>query len=60
MDKVVVKIKEIIYSADDSMKLHFEQTFFELSRQGFLNMSELMADLEWVKIYQNDRKRNSI
>jgi hypothetical protein len=59
MNKVILKIKEIIAGADEGMKTHFELTYFELSQQGFINISELLSDLEWAKIYLNDRKRNS-
>lgn len=59
LNKVVLEIKKIISGADEDMKTHFEQTYFELSQQGFINISELLSDLEWTKIYLNDRKRNS-
>lgn len=58
MNKVVSKIKEIISSADENMKTHFEQTYFEMSQQGFINLAELLADLEWTKMYLNDSRRN--
>ncbi|MDR3628400.1 MAG: hypothetical protein P4L45_16265 [Ignavibacteriaceae bacterium] len=58
LNKVVLEIKKIISGADEDMKTHFEQTYFELSQQGFINISELLSDLEWTKIYLNDRKRN--
>ena len=57
LNKVVDKIKEIISNTDENMKLHFEQTYFELSQQGFLNLSELLSDLEWTKLYMNEKKR---
>lgn len=57
LNKVVVQIKEIIVSAGDEMKSHFENTYFELTQQGFLNLSELLNDLEWSKMYINERKR---
>ena len=34
MNKAVIKIKEIISGADEGLKLHFEQAYFELSQQG--------------------------
>ena len=58
MNKVVSEIKEIISSAEDNLKSHFEQTYFELTQQGFLNLAELLSDLEKTKIYLNDSKRN--
>ena len=57
LNKVVDKIKEIISNTDENLKLHFEQTYFELSQQGFLNLSELLSDLEWTKLYMNEKKR---
>lgn len=58
MNKVVLKIRELISSADENLKIHFEQTYFELSQQGFVNLAELLSDLEWIKIYLNDSRRN--
>jgi hypothetical protein len=58
MNKVVLKIRELISSADENLKIHFEQTYFELSQQGFVNLAELLSDLEWTKIYLNDSRRN--
>jgi len=58
MNKVVTKIREIISSADEDLKTHFEQTYFELSQQGFINLAELLSDLERTKIYLNDSRRN--
>ena len=57
--KVVVQIKEIISSSDESLKEHFNHTYFELSQQGFLSLSELLYDLEWAKMYLNDLKRKN-
>lgn len=58
MKKVVSQIKDIISNADDSMKSHFEENYFELSQAGFLNLSELISDLEWTKKYINNKKRS--
>jgi hypothetical protein len=58
MNKVVLKIRDLISSADENLKIHFEQTYFELSQQGFLNLAEIISDLEWTKMYLNDSKRN--
>ena len=58
MEKAAAQIKEIISHADENIKFHFEQTYFELSQQGFINFSELLSDLEWAKQYLNEKKRN--
>lgn len=57
MTKVVSQLKDILNSADEDTKMHFEKTYFELSQEGFLNLSELLNDLEWTKMYLNDLKR---
>jgi hypothetical protein len=57
MDKIVNKIKDIISSAGEDLKLYFEQTYFELSQESFLNLNELLSDLEWTKLYMNHNKR---
>jgi hypothetical protein len=57
LNKVVIKIKEIISGTDENFKLHFEQTYFELTQEGFLNFTELLSDLEWAKLYINQKKR---
>ncbi len=59
MNKIVNKIKEIIIDADEKLKLYFEETYFELTQQSFLNLSELLSDLEWTKIYSNEMKRSN-
>jgi hypothetical protein len=57
MNKIVKMIKEILYGAGDDLNLHFDQTYFESSQEGFLNINELLSDMEWVKIYMNNEKR---
>ncbi len=58
LNKVVSQLREIISRADDNLKLHFEETYFELTQQGFLNLNELLSDLEWAKKYTNEFKRH--
>lgn len=58
LEKAAVQIKEIISHADGNLKTHFEQTYFELSQQDFINFSELLSDLEWAKQYMNEKKRS--
>jgi len=57
MNKVVSQLKEILTTADEELKSHFDKTYFELSQEGFLNLAELLNDLEWTKMYLNDLKR---
>jgi hypothetical protein len=57
MNKAVIKIQEIISGAEENLKLHFQQTYFDLTQQGFLNINELLSDLEWTKLYMNEKKR---
>ena len=37
--------------------VRFESTYFELTQESFINMNELLADLEWAKMYLNEIKR---
>ncbi len=57
INKAVAQLKELINNADDELKSHFEKTYFKLSQVGFLNLAELLNDLEWTKMYMNDLKR---
>jgi len=57
MKKTIEQIRGIISSGDDTLKQHFENTYFELTQESFINMSELLSDLEWAKMYMNDLKR---
>ncbi|MFZ0452691.1 MAG: hypothetical protein WAM24_03010 [Ignavibacteriaceae bacterium] len=55
--KIIEQIKGIISSADESLRKHFEEKYFEMSQEGLTNLNELLSDLEWTKIYLNDQKR---
>ncbi len=55
--KVIEKLKDIISNADEGLQKHFEKFFFEMSQEGLTNLNELLADLEWTKMYLNDQKR---
>jgi hypothetical protein len=59
MGKIVDQVKEIINNADDQVKEHFEDNFFVMSHEGLTNLNELLADLEWAKMYLNEMKRRS-
>ena len=55
--KVTEQIKNIISAADEGLRKHFEENYFEMSQEGLTNINELLADLEWTKMYLNDQKR---
>jgi hypothetical protein len=55
--KVIDQIKEIIAGSDENLQKHFEENYFEISQEGLTNLNELLADLEWTKMYLNDQKR---
>ncbi len=57
MEKVVEQIKEILAESDVEVQQYFNQNFLELSSQGLLELSELLHDLEWVKMYTNRNKK---
>jgi hypothetical protein len=55
--KVMEQIKDIIAGTDEELKKYFADNYFEMSQQGLTNLNELLADLEWTKMYLNDQKR---
>ena len=55
--KFTTQLKEILSESSGEMKEHFNKTFFELSQEGFQNLSELLSDLDWTKMYLNELKR---
>ena len=57
MEKIVEQLKTITRNSTVEMKEHFEDTYLKLSQEGFLNLSELLSDLEQVKKYLNEKKR---
>ena len=58
--KVISQIKDIISDADEGLQKHFEENYFEMSQQGLTNLNELLADLEWTKMYLNDQKDKNL
>jgi hypothetical protein len=60
INKIISKIKEIIISADHDLKMYFELTYFEMKKENFINMVELLSDLEWAKKYYNEIRRNPL
>lgn len=55
--KVTEQLKDIIADADEELKKYFSDSYFEISQQGLTNLNELLADLEWTKMFFNDQKR---
>jgi len=57
MKKVVSQLKEILSEVDINTLNYFNRTYFDLSSQCFINLNELLEDLEWTKKYLNSLKR---
>ena len=57
MQKIVDQMKEIVANADETVKLYFEKTYFDMSHQGMQNLTLILSDLEWAKKYFNLQKR---
>ncbi len=55
--KVKEQIKMTIKDSDEQLKKHFSDNFFAMSQEGLINLNELLADLEWAKMYLNNEKR---
>lgn len=56
-EKVVVQFKEILSSSSEEIKNYFHKTYLELNQESFINLNELLEDLEWTKMYLNKKKR---
>ena len=59
MKNGIEQLKEIISFSDDSNQEYFDRTYFTLTPQNFVNLSQLFSDLESVKKYINHLKRLS-
>lgn len=57
LNKAIAQLKDVLSAADGNTLQHFERTYFELSQQGFMNLIDLLSDLEWTKKYLNEQKR---
>jgi hypothetical protein len=57
MVKAIDLMRQIIANEDESQKQYFEEKFFAKSHSVLANLSELLADLEQVKLYLNYLKR---
>lgn len=59
MKKGMEQLKEIITLSDEGHQNYFDKTYFTLSPQNFINLSQLFSDLESVKKYINHVKRQT-
>jgi hypothetical protein len=59
INKSVEQLKEIISLTDSNAKIYFDETYFKLTHEGFKNLTELLEDLEWTKMYLNQQKRQT-
>ncbi len=57
--KGVEQLKQLISAGSETEKNYFDQTYFTLSAQNFTNLSSLFSDLESVKKYLNNLKRQT-
>ena len=55
--KITEQIGKIINFASGEKKAHLKRTYLELNQQSFQNLNELLEDLEWAKMYLNNKKR---
>lgn len=55
--KITEQIGEIINFAPEEKRAHLKETYLELNQQSFQNLNELLEDLEWAKMYLNNKKR---
>ncbi len=59
INKTISQVKEIISPCSEDLKNHFSETYFILSGESFINLTELLSDLEKTKIYLNHLKRSN-
>jgi len=57
MQKIVDQMKEIVSNTDETVRLYFEKTYFDMSHQGMQNLTLILSDLEWTKKYFNMQKQ---
>jgi hypothetical protein len=55
--KSIEQIEELVNFSSKETKSLFSKTYFELSQQSLQNLNELLEDLEWTKMYLNQKKR---
>ena len=59
MKKGIEQLKDIVSLSDESDQEYFNKTYFTLTPQNFTNLTQLFSDLELVKKYLNQIKRQS-
>ena len=58
IEKTTGQLRHILRNSNNELRKHFDENFLEFSQQNFSNLIELLADLEFAKMYMNDFKRN--
>ncbi len=59
LEKVKENIKRLLDNAEEADRIHFNETYLQLTQNSLFNLTELMSDLEWTKKYFNQVKRSS-
>jgi len=57
LEQITVNLKVLLANESAEVKREFEEKYFSLTAESFVNLRKLLNDLEWVKIYQNKLKR---
>ena len=57
MEKITDDLGTLIANSNLEVKEKFETKYLALTAESFSNLRNLLSDLEWVKIYQNQQKR---
>jgi len=57
MEKVINELKALIKPGTDDLQKYFQDTYFELTQENFIHLSELLSDLEQAKKFINNAKR---
>ncbi len=57
MEKITDDLRTLIANSNIEVKEKFETKYLALTAESFSNLRNLLSDLEWVKIYQNQLKR---
>lgn len=58
VEKVIEQIRKLIASASQPDQKYVEENFLRMTASAFRNLNELLADLEWTKMYLNELKRS--
>ncbi len=57
LESVKRSLEPILKKSSDFFRKIFEEKYFSLSQEGVFNLSNLCSDLNYLKIYLNDKKR---